>query len=116
MADNPLGMFGPSSGYAPYMNGYARLHPVGIQVRADMLETVAGFAHINSELLGAIEAVDTEDADSMRWLAALMARRIDEIEEGFSFIDTDELKHDAAGPGDIHAGMPYTTTERGVVR
>lgn len=64
------------------MNGYAHEHPVGIQVRADMLESVAGYdeGDMERELAFAISALDLNDPASMRWLASLLARRIDEVE------------------------------------
>lgn len=65
------------------MNGHSKLHPVGIDVRADMLESVAGMSdeRVRRELAFAVHAMSENDPDSMRWLSALLARCIDNIEE-----------------------------------
>ncbi len=64
------------------MNGYEEMHPVGIDVRADMLESVAGLtdAEMEGELAFATNTYDWNDPASMRWLAALTARRIATVE------------------------------------
>lgn len=65
------------------MNGYAECHPVVIEVRADMLESVAGLDEqgMKRELVFARAALDLSDPGSMRWLAALLARKISEVKE-----------------------------------
>lgn len=63
-------------------NGYAKLHPVGIMVRADMLETVAGYTDVKvkRELAFALSCADINDPATLRWLACLLARQIDTTE------------------------------------
>lgn len=64
-------------------DGYAEMHPVGIQVRADMLESVAGLAddlELEREWYFALSAYDWNDPATLRWITALAARRIDELE------------------------------------
>jgi hypothetical protein len=63
-------------------NPYAKMMPVGIDVRADMLETVCGYSEdqFQRELDFAFGTVDDYDTESLRWLAACIARRIDELE------------------------------------
>ena len=65
------------------MNGYAKRHAVEITARADMLETVAGYENserVDREIAFATSALDLTDPESCRWLACLLARRIDELE------------------------------------
>jgi len=64
-------------------NGYAELHDVGIKVRADNLEIAAGWADekaVDYELSFALGALDWEDADTMRWLAVVLAAKIDHLD------------------------------------
>lgn len=65
------------------MNGYARLHPLSMKVRADTLESIAGFEdgeRRERELAFAVASVDVDDVDSLRWLAALIDARVLELE------------------------------------
>lgn len=60
-------------------NGYAELHPISLKVRADTLETISGYPdeeRIDRELAFAI-ATTTSDVDSLRWLAALCAAKVE---------------------------------------
>ena len=63
------------------MNGYERMHPVPVQARADMLESVAGLDDegMDRELAFGASALDLGDAESCRWLICLLARRVDEV-------------------------------------
>ena len=63
-------------------NGYSEPHDVGIKVRADMLESVAGFGteRFEREYHFAVAAADFNDVDGLRWLAAIAARRIAELD------------------------------------
>lgn len=63
-------------------NGYAKLHPVPLRVRADMLESVAGLdaAGLDRELSFAVGTLNLSDPGSCRWLVCLLARRVDECE------------------------------------
>ena len=65
------------------MNGYAKPIRLGLTVRADMLETVAGYqAHdVMRELAFALRMTDENDPDALRWLATLCERRVDDLEE-----------------------------------
>lgn len=65
------------------MNGYEKPTPLGLEVRADMLETVAGYDEhdMAREITFAKGMTDWHDAASLRWLACLIARRVDEIGE-----------------------------------
>lgn len=61
-------------------NGYTAPHPVGIEVRADMLEITAGWpdeARVNKELAFALSTVDENDPDSLKWLACCIAAKLD---------------------------------------
>lgn len=63
-------------------NGYATMHKLGIEARADMLETVAGFAdgtRTRAELWFATQAADADDPATLRWLACVIERRLDEL-------------------------------------
>jgi len=65
------------------MNGYAEHHPVGISVRADMLEVVAGYPdeeRVNRELAFAVGMMDERDPESLRWVATLLATKLDYID------------------------------------
>lgn len=59
-------------------NGYAEHHPVDLTVRADMLETIAGFpvSEYAKELTFAMAALDVHDPESLRWLACLCAAQV----------------------------------------
>lgn len=66
------------------MNGYATPCRLTIEARADMLETVAGFdneARTRAELWFAIQSADADDPATLRWLACVLERRLDEIGE-----------------------------------
>jgi hypothetical protein len=61
-------------------NGYAKPVPVGIEVRADMLEITAGWPNVGTvdrELAFAIGALDTEDPATLHWLACCIAAKLD---------------------------------------
>lgn len=63
-------------------NGYAAMIRLGITARADMLETVAGFQdepRTRAELWFAIQSADADDPDTLRWLACVLERRLDEL-------------------------------------
>lgn len=64
------------------MNGYAKPCKLDTTVRADMLETVAGYTDddMHRELSFAIGTLDVYDPDSCRWMMALLDRRIAELE------------------------------------
>lgn len=63
------------------MNGYAELHPVTITTRADNLEIIAGYddEQLRREILFATSALDYNDAETCRWLAVLLAERIERL-------------------------------------
>lgn len=62
------------------MNGYAKMHRLDIEARADMIETVAGFEddswRVRRELHYAIDHMEDSDPDSLRWLACVIERRL----------------------------------------
>ena len=62
-------------------NGYAMLCSLDAQVRADTLESVYGFspADFEKELAFAMGMTDLNDVDSIRWLMALLNRRVAEL-------------------------------------
>lgn len=64
------------------MNGYEKPVRLSLTVRADTLETIAGYqAHdVERELAFALRMTDENDQDSLRWLAALCERRINDLE------------------------------------
>jgi hypothetical protein len=68
------------------MNGYTKMHRLDIEARADMIETVAGMEgdgwRVKRELLYAMGDADYDDADSLRWLACVIERRLIELGEG----------------------------------
>jgi hypothetical protein len=64
-------------------NGYEKPTPVGIEVRADMLEITAGWpdeARTDMELAFAVDSLDDDDPDTLRWLACCIARKLDDME------------------------------------
>jgi hypothetical protein len=63
------------------MNGYEQMHRLGIEARADMLESVAGMDRwrVLSEIGFACAALDVDDAATLRWLACLCERRVDDL-------------------------------------
>ena len=63
-------------------NGYAKEHALDITVRADMLESVAGFGttRFEQEYRFAIAAEDFNDPDNLRWIASLINRRVLELD------------------------------------
>lgn len=80
------------------MNGYAKMHPVGISARADALEIVVGYPdaeRVDRELSVAISSIDPNDTETYRWLACLISRKIDELEAG------EEVGWVVASPGDV---------------
>jgi hypothetical protein len=65
------------------MSGYAKMIPVGIDVRADTLEITAGYPDehkVDRELAFAISALDMDDPDTLRWLACCIAAKLDYVE------------------------------------
>jgi hypothetical protein len=64
--------------------GYAKMHRLDIEARADMIETVAGYEDdgrkVLRELSFAIGTLDENDPASLRWLACLIERRLVDIE------------------------------------
>ena len=64
------------------MNGYAAAIRLSLTVRADTLETIAGYqSHdVERELAFALRMTDENDPDALRWLAALCERRIEDLE------------------------------------
>lgn len=64
------------------MNGYAKPIRLTLEVRADTLETIAGYeAHdVERELAFALRMTDENDPNALRWLAALCERRIEDLE------------------------------------
>jgi hypothetical protein len=66
------------------INGYEEMHPVGIEVRADMLETAAGFPNeerVDLELVVAMATIDIKDPTMLRWLATVIAAKLDYLNE-----------------------------------
>lgn len=66
------------------MNGYATMHRLSIEARADMQETVAGFedeARTRAELWFALQSADADDGATLRWLACVLERRLDELSD-----------------------------------
>ena len=63
-------------------NGYTRMHRLDLRVPADMLEIIAGYdaARMLRELSFATAALDTDDQASLRWMAALCAARVAELD------------------------------------
>jgi hypothetical protein len=63
-------------------NGYTEHHPIGLTAEAQMLESAAGYtvARVRRELGYAIQTLERDDPDSLRWLVCLCARRVDDIE------------------------------------
>lgn len=68
-------------------DGYAKMHAVDVQARADMLESVAGLdeAGMEREIAFGLAAVDARDAATMRWVVCLLARRVAEL-DGQEFV------------------------------
>jgi hypothetical protein len=78
------------------MNGYETMHRLRIEARADMLESAAGLTvgRVREELAHAARTLDENDDASLRWLACLCERRIDDLHTTSAIsparIDTDE--------------------------
>lgn len=64
-------------------NPYAKEFPLTIIVRADMLETVAGYSNTNFliELASAVRQFDMTDVDSALWLTICLDRHINTLKE-----------------------------------
>lgn len=65
-------------------NGYTTMHTVAVQVEAQHLETIAGFSGMNrraQELIATLgDPGATRDAEALRWIVALAAAQIEELE------------------------------------
>lgn len=64
----------------PYTSGYDRPHMLSIWARADMLEILAGKDDAERELVFALGAADSDDSDTLRWLAVCIETRLAELE------------------------------------
>lgn len=78
-------------------NGYSEPHALTIKVRADLLETIAGYSsdRFAQELAHAVDNIDTDDAENLRWACALMAEQCERVETAGYLAEASELGRDA---------------------